>query len=158
VSARVYIVGGAAMALAYDAARITRDIDGLILEGHGELTEAVRQVARTRGLPGSWLNEQATAYLPPGDNHRGRVVYDHPNLRILAAEPEKMLAMKVRAARRPDVADIQLLIEMLGLRNADQVFDVVSSVFPGQEVPARGRAVVVDLFEVIDGTDDGVSG
>lgn len=33
VSGRVYIAVGAAMALTYDSRRVTRDIDGLILEG-----------------------------------------------------------------------------------------------------------------------------
>lgn len=135
------------MVLAYDADRVTRDIDGLILEGHGPLVEAVREVGRRRNLPGSWLNEQATAYLAPDDDHRGQVVFDHTHLRVIAAPPEKMLAMKVRAARRTDVPDIELLIDLLALETPEQVLDVVTSVFPDEDVPDRGRLVVFELFQ-----------
>ena len=37
--ARIYIVGGAAMALAYDAERASHDIDSVILDGYGPLVE-----------------------------------------------------------------------------------------------------------------------
>jgi len=147
VSGRVYIVGGAAMALTYASRRVTRDVERLILDGHGSVIDAVREVARHKGLPGSWLNEQASAYLPPADDHKGEVVFDHPNLRVIAAPPAKLLAMKVRAARRPDVADIEVLVALLGLKSAAEVFDVVKSVFPGETVPERGRVVVEELFE-----------
>jgi len=55
--------------------------------------------------------------------------------------------MKVRADRRPDVADIEVLVALLDLKSADEVFDVVVSVFPGEAVPERGRVVVEELFE-----------
>ena len=113
-TARIYIVGGAAMALAYDSDRFTHDIDALILDNHTTVTQAVHDIARRRGLPTSWLNEQASAYMPPGDDPRSRVVFDHPNLRITAASPERMLAMKTRAARPTDIPDLRLLIDILG--------------------------------------------
>jgi len=53
----------------------------------------------------------------------------------------------VRAARRADVADIELLIELLALATPEQVLDVVTSVFPDEDVPDRGRLVVFELFE-----------
>ena len=146
-TARVYIVDGAAMALAYDGDRVTRDIDALILEGHGPLTEAVRTVARQRGLPDSWLNEQASSYLPTDDDRRSTVVFDDPALRVVAAAPERILAMKVRAARRTDLADIEMLIGLLDLASSDEVFHVVESVYPDEAVPERGRIAVEALFE-----------
>jgi len=146
VTARVYIVGGAAIALAYDGDRVTRDIDGLILEGHGPLTEAVRVVGRQLGLPGSWLNEQASAYLPTSQDRRGIVVFDNPSLRVIAASADRLLAMKVRSARQTDLADIILLTDHLGLRTPEDVFAVVRTVFPDDPVPERGRLIVEDLL------------
>ena len=78
--ASVYIVGGAAMALAFDRSRTTHDIDGRIDKGHGALIEAVREIAHRRGLPTSWLNDQAAPKMPmeqtreraPSARHRGR--------------------------------------------------------------------------------------
>lgn len=65
VVADVYVFVGAAMALAYDARRATRDIDA-IFEPHGIVIEEARGVAKELGLPDWWLNEQASAYVAPG--------------------------------------------------------------------------------------------
>ncbi|WP_155123478.1 MULTISPECIES: hypothetical protein [unclassified Actinoplanes] len=62
VVADLFIVGGAAMALAYDAARVTRDVDATFVP-HGVVLEEARTVAEVMGLPPWWLNEQASAYV-----------------------------------------------------------------------------------------------
>jgi hypothetical protein len=46
----VFVVGGAAMALAYDAARVTRDVDARFIP-HGIVIEEARRVADDLGLP-----------------------------------------------------------------------------------------------------------
>jgi hypothetical protein len=53
------VVGGAAMALAYDATRVTRDIDATFVP-HGVVIDEARHVADDLGLPYWWLNEQAS--------------------------------------------------------------------------------------------------
>ena len=58
--ADVYVFGGAAMALAYDARRATRDIDA-VFKPHGVVVEEAQVVADELGLPRWWLNEQASA-------------------------------------------------------------------------------------------------
>jgi hypothetical protein len=50
VVADVFVVGGAAMALAYDAARVTRDVDAVFMP-HGIVLEEARRVADDLGLP-----------------------------------------------------------------------------------------------------------
>jgi hypothetical protein len=62
VVADVFVVGGAAMALAYDAARVTRDVDA-VFKPHGIVLEEARKVADDLGLPYWWLNEQASVYI-----------------------------------------------------------------------------------------------
>jgi Nucleotidyltransferase of unknown function (DUF6036) len=62
VIADIYIFGGAAMALAYDARRATRDIDA-VFKPRGIVLEEARSVADELGLPAWWLNEQASAYV-----------------------------------------------------------------------------------------------
>ena len=62
VVADVFIVGGAAMALAYDATRVTRDVDSLFVP-HGVVLDEARNVAQDLGLPMWWLNEQANVYI-----------------------------------------------------------------------------------------------
>jgi len=53
------------MALAYDATRVTRDVDARFMP-HGIVIEEARQVADDLGLPYWWLNEQATVYISEG--------------------------------------------------------------------------------------------
>ena len=62
VVADLFIVGGAAMALAYDADRVTRDVGATFLP-HGIVLEEARNVAEAMGLPQWWLNDQASAYV-----------------------------------------------------------------------------------------------
>jgi hypothetical protein len=50
VIADVYVFGGAAMALAYDARQATRDIDA-VFKPHGIVLEEARIVAGELGLP-----------------------------------------------------------------------------------------------------------
>lgn len=56
VRAEVFLVGGAAMTLAYDTRRTTRDIDA-VFEPKGTVYEAARRVAGRHGLPEDWLND-----------------------------------------------------------------------------------------------------
>lgn len=64
-----------------------------------------------------------------------------------AASPEHLLAMKVLAARRRDADDIRLLVGHLGLTTAEGVLAVCAEVFPDEEVPARARLVLEDVFD-----------
>jgi len=50
VIADVFVVGGAAMALAYDVKRVTRDVDARFVP-HGIVLEEARRVAEDLGLP-----------------------------------------------------------------------------------------------------------
>lgn len=145
VVADLYVFGGAAMALAYDARRSTRDIDA-IFEPHGVVLDAAKAVADDLGLPQWWLNEQASAYVAPGGDPAAPRVFDHPGLRVSAASPEHLLAMKVLASRRRDSDDIRLLVNHLGLRTLEEVLAVCRDVFPDEEVPARARLVLEDAL------------
>jgi hypothetical protein len=145
VVADIYVFGGAAMALAYDARRATRDIDA-VFQPHGVVLEEARAVADELGLPAWWLNEQASVYVAPGGDAAAPRVFDHPGLRVSAASPEHLLAMKVLAARRRDAEDIRFLVEHLHLSNAEEVLVLCGEIFPDEEVPGRARLVLEDVF------------
>lgn len=134
------------MALAYDARRATRDIDA-VFQPHGVVLDEARAVADELGLPHWWLNEQASAYVAPGGDAAAPRVFDHPGLRVAAASPEHLLAMKVLAARRRDADDIRFLVKHLGLTTPAQVLNLCAEVFPEEEVPGRARLVLDDVFD-----------
>jgi len=146
LTADVYVIGGAAMAMAYDARRATRDIDA-VFRPHGAVIEEAWAVADELGLPRWWLNDQASAYVARGGDNQAPRVFEHPGLRVSAASPRHLLAMKVLAARRRDVEDIRFLVGRLGLASVDDVLSVCAEVFPEEPVPQRARLVLEDALE-----------
>jgi hypothetical protein len=101
---------GAAMALAYDADRVTRDVDATFLP-HGIVLEEARNVAEAMGLPPWWLNDQASAYVSNQYDAGKREVFDHPGIRVMAASPEHVFAMKVFASQGRDEDDLRALAQ-----------------------------------------------
>ena len=93
IKEHLYIVGGAAIAMAFRDSRHTFDIDALMLEGHGPVFDASRRIARRNGWPERWLNEAAVAAIPLEPDRRARTVYASSNLVVSAASPQHLLAM-----------------------------------------------------------------
>ena len=145
VIADIFIVGGAAMALAYDATRVTRDVDSLF-KPHGVVLEEARNVAQELGLPAWWLNEQASVYISGKDDPDKRRVFDHPGLRVTAASPRHVFAMKALAARIRDIDDLRLLAGIIGVDSAETAIQICAEFFPDEEVPPRAEAVLRELF------------
>ena len=94
VHAELYLFGGGAMVLAYNAREATMDLDTAISRHHGAVLVEAHTVAKELGLPSWWLNEQATSYLPAGQDVHATVVLDRPGLTVLAASPRHLLALK----------------------------------------------------------------
>lgn len=137
VTARIYVAGGAAMALLYDEHRLTRDIDASISAGYDEVMQAALDISRERGWPSTWINEQATMYMPPERDRHGAIAYEQPGLSVVAASVEHMIAMKARSARRTDESDLRRLLAHRGICAAEEVFDIVAGVFPGETLGPR---------------------
>ena len=145
VVADVFVVGGAAMALAYDATRVTRDVDSLFVP-HGIVLEEARNVAKDLGMPPWWLNEQASVYISGKDDPGKRRVFDHPGLRVTAASPRHIFAMKAFAARTRDIDDLRLLADIIGMDSSDTALQICAEFFPGEDVPPRSIAILQELF------------
>lgn len=146
VRAELVLAGGAVIALLFDAERVTRDVDGLVLNGHGPLTGAARRIAGELGLPGGWLNEGVAMYLSTEADPGRTMVFDHPNLTIYAASVEHMLALKARAARAQDLGDLRLLAAKLGVTTVLQVVAIVEQFFPDDPLSDKAQAAIEDLF------------
>jgi len=145
IVADVFVVGGAAMALAYDATRVTRDVDATFLP-HGIVIEEARHVADALGLPYWWLNEQASVYISGKDDPGKRRVFDHPGLRVMAASPAHIFAMKALAARARDIDDLRLLADIIGVESAGEALQICADFYPDEPVPQRSVAVLRELF------------
>ena len=142
----VFIVGGAAMAVAYDARPATRDVDA-IWHPSSEIREAAARIAaRHDDLEPDWLNDGVKGFLP-GDDTAPRVVYDGEALTVSAASPEYLLATKLLASRvSRDEDDILLLYDLCGLTSADEGLDIVERYYPGRPVEAKVRFYLEELL------------
>jgi predicted nucleotidyltransferase len=145
VSAEMYVVGGAAIALAFDERRATRDIDA-VFEPKAVVYEAAAVVAERRELPQGWLNDAVKGFLA-GDDPAAAPVLDLPGLRCLAASPETLIALKVLAHRvGEDEDDLRLLATELGLTRAEEVLAVAERTF-GDRLDPAARFFVEQVFD-----------
>lgn len=144
--AELFVVGGAAMALAFDARRATRDIDAVFVP-KAAVYEAARAVAGRRGLEPDWLNDAVKGFLLGEDPDR-RTVFESPGCSVTVPSPQYLLAMKVYAARVDrDADDIRTLAELSGLRSAHEVLDLAERYLAGIPIPAKVQFLIEELFD-----------
>lgn len=122
-----------------------RDIDATFVP-HGVVIEEARRVADDLGLPYWWLNEQASIYISGKDDPGKRRVFDHPGLRVSAASPAHIFAMKALAARTRDIDDLRVLADIIGVESADEALQICAEFYPDEPVPQRSVAVLRELF------------
>jgi hypothetical protein len=117
--ADVFVVGGAAMAVAFDTRRSTRDVDA-IFAPTAEVRAAARRVAERLHLDADWLNDAAKAIVP-GDDPNKTNVFEGKYLQVAAASPRFLLAMKLLASRvERDQDDIRELYRLCGFTTAEE--------------------------------------
>lgn len=140
----MYVVGGAAISLAFAARRSTRDIDA-VFEPKMAIYEAAAEVGAELGLPVGWLNDAVKGFLV-GDDPEATPVLDVPGLRCMVASPQMLLALKVLAHRvGEDDDDVRLLAGALGLTTAAEVLEVAESRM-GDRLDPAARFFVEELF------------
>ena len=132
IEGEIYVVGGAAMMLAYDRTRITRDIDAVGVPQEEIDAEVRAMAADHKDLGPDWLNARVLPMLPRGVDAGRLQVLGGPGLTVNVASPKWLLAMKARAARgRRDLDDLWVLCQVLGLRTTDQVWSICDEVWGG---------------------------
>ncbi len=141
------VIGGAAMALAYDTRRATRDVDG-VFEPKQRVYAAAEVVARRHDLDDNWLNDAAKALIPPGAEVGAHVVLEVPGLTVSAPAPEKLLALKVASARVDrDADDILVLAGLCGLSSPVEILDLTERVIgSSRPLAPKVQYLIEDLF------------
>lgn len=144
VTGEMYGVGGAAIALAYDERRSTRDVDA-VFEPKRTIYDAARELAAERSLADGWLNDAAKGFLA-GPDEDAAPVLEVPGLRVSTASPRILLAMKVLAHRvGEDEDDLRLLARELGLGGSEGVLRLAEEVY-GDRLDAAARFFVEQVF------------
>ena len=145
VRGEVFIVGGAAMAIAYDTRRTTGDVDAVFVPS-SEVRTAASRVAERLNLEPDWLNDGAKAFLP-GEDENQIGVYEGPHLSVAAASPQYLLAMKLMASRvERDQDDIRELYKLCELTTAEQGLDLLVSYYPSHQILPRVQFLLQEMF------------
>jgi len=147
-TADVYLVGGAAIALSFDAARTTRDLDA-VFAPTSEVRAAAAEVAEEFTLPEGWLNDAVKGFVPPTVDEQQVVVFESEHLRVCTAGLEHLLAMKIAAARvEQDRGDLELLVNALEIATVEQALDIAMTCLgPGYPIPPRAQYLLGEILE-----------
>jgi len=162
VLGEIAIYGGSAILFQFDWRRTSQDVDARVLSGsyHGVILQAADAAAKQLGLHRSWLNESVAMYARRQEGHRDRTfigAYPSPErvgLRVLAAKPSYILAMKLGALERTtfDDRDFNDAIELgaaCGVSTTDGLRRVFREYFPDHELPARTELRLSEIAQAI---------
>jgi hypothetical protein len=132
------------MALAYDEARLTRDVDA-VFEPRFVIRPLVEKIGARHGLAYDWLNDAAKGFLP-GDDTAPRTVYETESLLVQVASPEYLLALKLHSGRAErDIDDAVKLWGIAGYTSAEQGHELLRARYPASLLLARHRFIVEDV-------------
>lgn len=145
VRADLFVVGGAAMALAYSSRRSTEDLDA-IFEPKRVVRDAARKVASRHGLPDDWINDAVKGFLP-GRDPNATVLFEWPSLRVRIASPQYLFAMKAAAARvERDAEDLRVLYRECGFRSVDESLKWVERFYPPHLLSPKTSLLLRELL------------
>jgi hypothetical protein len=147
IHGQLFIVGGAAMALAYSNRRVTKDIDA-VFEPKAAIYEAAERVAERLGLPEDWLNDAVKVFLPGADQDARRL----PEIRgieVSTASPRYLLAMKLLAMRfGEDDDDIRVLLDQTHITKAEEALALMARMYPDREPPPKTLLFLEEILPI----------
>ncbi len=146
-SVEMIVVGGGAMALAYDPdRRSTGDVDA-VFEPKMEVYAEARKMADELGLPPDWLNDGMKGFLPESPDEGEQVVETSEGLRVVIPSPEYLFAMKAMSARlNRDDDDLMLLGELAGVRTVEDAYNVVERYYRPERIRAKTGLYLQSIY------------
>lgn len=143
--ADLFLVGGAAMALAYNTRRATRDLDA-VFEPKQIVYAAAKRVAERHGLAEDWLNDAVKGFLP-GDDPNATLLFEKPGIAVRVASPRYLFAMKAVAARiERDADDLEQLYRLAGFASIEEALGCVEEFYPPHLLTPKTEFLVRELL------------
>lgn len=143
----VFLVGGAVMCLAYDARPSTMDVDAWFRPAE-KLREAAARAALKAGMDDHWLNDAVKGFMSAQGEFADFLELDH--LRVMAAQPGYLLAMKCLAMRIGtefhDEEDVRFLLRLLDVRSYEQALSIITKYYPLERFPQKTLYALEDLL------------
>jgi hypothetical protein len=149
VKAKIYLVGGAVMLLAFDARFTTGDIDGA-MHPTDDVLAVTAEIGERRGLGAEWLNNSAQQFIPAFKEPNWQPIFKSGNVEIVAADEHSMLAMKMRVGRGSrDRLDINFLVKRCGVTSVAEALDLYEECFPEDPLPDRTIPLLEEAIEAL---------
>jgi hypothetical protein len=147
IEGRLFVVGGAAMALAFSTRRVTRDLDA-VFEPKQEIYDEAAALAAEQKLPGNWLNDAVKGLLPDRERPvEGTASFSVPGIHVGVASAEYLFAMKAMAARQEtDGADLRLLAAELRITTLDQALALVDRFYRPDRLGPKTQLILEGLL------------
>ncbi|MEI6375069.1 MAG: DUF6036 family nucleotidyltransferase [Actinomycetes bacterium] len=148
-TARIYVIGGAAVALENPHRTATADIDGFIRLT--DATDIIAAIQRERGLDSEWFNWHAQGLQPPvGGSDMWHEVMRDEGVVLYSANTDALLAMKLNAARAKDTEDIAYLLRACAVSTLEGAEEVYERHYPGDALTDIAIARVEYALSVMD--------
>lgn len=147
ISADIYVVGGAALALRYFDRDPTVDIDARV-NRWDEISPIVEEISRENLWVENWFNVEASQFVPSwGKDAEWELIYSSAGINIYVASAEVLLMMKLAASRRGrDYLDAELLMSTTGLTDRKQLEALFEEYFKGDVLPMKAVRMLDDIF------------
>jgi Nucleotidyltransferase of unknown function (DUF6036) len=143
----VFIVGGAAMTVAYAARPATRDVDAIWRPSTEVRAAAERVAAGHDDIESDWLNDGVKGFLP-GKDVAPRTVFEGACLTVSAPSPPYLLATKLLASRvSRDEDDILTLYNLCGFTTVEEGLQLLAEYYPGRPVETKVQFFLEELLE-----------
>lgn len=155
----ISIYGGSALVLTLNHRPATRDVDAVFERDRAFVRRATETVASEFGWPSDWLNDSVKGFLSRADEEPGvKTLFrsfpseDSAGLRVLAASPSYLFAMKCLAMRiggaseRGDADDIRRLADALEIKTLREAIGVVARYYPAEALPPKTRFGLEEIF------------
>lgn len=143
----LYLVGGAVMCLVLGARDATRDVDAMFKPTR-IIRDAAARVAARADLPAEWLNDAVKGFLSPKGSFSPYLELD--NLRVFAADPAYLLAMKCAAMRLGeefhDLDDVRYLLRYLNVETVTGALEIVTRYFDETQLTPKTRLALTELL------------
>jgi hypothetical protein len=160
----IVVHDGRAIMLQFEWRQSTQDVDAVIRSAgnHGIVQKAIQEAADRLGLPRSWLNESVAMYRLQAEDEKDRLPigmypsYERPGLRVLAATPEYMLALKIIAMGEResfddrDFEDAANLGADTGIASTDDLRAFAEAYADGGRLPPKVEARLEELYAAIE--------
>lgn len=147
IEGELFLTGGAVMCLAYNVRPATRDVDATFKPSRA-VREAAAAIAVREGLDEDWLNDGVKGFI--SDQAEFENFLELPNLRIMVAGADYMLAMKCLAMRIGaefhDVDDVRYLIRHLDIGSYAKAVKIITRFYPLDRFPQKTLYALEELF------------